>query len=69
MPAATELQIARWRASSFVLPQSPSSDPLPPRLMFATLTFSRDALAVTQSMPHATDDHDPEPALFNTRTE
>lgn len=59
-PAATEPQIARCRASLLVLPQLPSSLPPPPRLILATVMLSVAALAVTQSMPQATLDQDPE---------
>ncbi len=45
MPLATALQIDLCMASLLVLPQLPSSEPLPPRLMFATSILS--ALAAT----------------------
>src|SRR5919108_1465573 len=63
-PALTELQIARWSTDE---PHAPS-EPDPPRLMFATLIPSREALAVTQSIPQAMLDQLPEPALLRTRT-
>src|SRR5215211_112241 len=44
-PAATERQIAWCSASPFVLPQLPSSEPEPPRLMLAASIGP--ALAVT----------------------
>src|SRR6266536_3289557 len=67
-PAATELQIAACMASPLLRPQFPSSEPLPPKLILATLMRSAAALALTQSMPHTTDEVEPEPLLFRTRT-
>src|SRR2546427_2827132 len=72
-PALTEPQIALCNASLLVLPQLPSSDPLPPRLMFATLmpmpVGGGAAFAVTQSMPQMIHDQKPLPWLLRTRTE
>src|SRR5947209_18757557 len=68
-PALTEPQIALCNASLLVLPQLPSSDPLPPRLMFATLMPRLGAFAVTQSMPQMIHDQKPLPWLLRTRTE
>src|SRR2546427_13106632 len=68
-PAVTEPQIALCNASLLVLPQLPSSDPLPPRLIFATLMPRRAAFAVTQSIPQMIHDQKPLPWLFRTRTE
>src|SRR3990172_9470010 len=63
----TEAQMALCSASlSGARPPAP--EPPPPRLMFAPLIFSPAALTVTQSAPQMTEDHVPEPALFNTRT-
>src|SRR5215212_7337239 len=70
-PFATEPQIAFLKAFAVVtqvLPFSESSEPLPPRLMFATLMPLLAAFAVTQSIPQATEDQLPEPALLSTRT-
>src|SRR5438445_5644402 len=50
-PALTEPQIALCNASLLVLPQLPSSDPLPPRLIFASLMPRTAAFAVTHSIP------------------
>lgn len=60
--------MALWRASSFVFPQLPSSEPLPPRLMLATLIPLEAALAATQSTPQITEEKLPNPALLRTRT-
>src|ERR671938_935576 len=60
--------MARCSASPLVFPQLLSSEPEPPRLMFATLIPSDGPLAVTQSMPHTTVDVVPEPDELRTRT-
>src|SRR5262245_48546130 len=71
-PFATEAQIAWCRTSPLVLPQLRSSDPLPPRLRLATamslLGSASVRVAVAQSTPQMTLDHEPLPVLSRTRT-
>src|SRR3989338_9014340 len=69
-PASRARQIALCNASLFELPQLLSEAPPPPRLRFATVIGPPffGALLVTKSRPQMTDDHEPEPALFSTRT-
>src|SRR6266446_2487342 len=69
-PSATARQIAWCIASLFVLPQLPSSDPLPPRLMFATTMGPPLAgdFESTKSMPQTTLEVEPEPMKFSTCT-
>src|SRR5213075_2687825 len=68
MPLATEPQIALCNASALVLPQLPSSAPLPPRLMFATLMPRLGPFAATQSRPQITHELRPVPAALSTFT-
>src|SRR5882762_4606954 len=71
MPALTELQMAVWSASLLLLLQvalDAVTAPAPPRLRLATLMPLAAALAMTQSTPQMTDDHEPWPVESSTLT-
>src|SRR3989344_9571962 len=69
-PASRARQMALCSASLFELPQLLSEAPPPPSERFATVIGPPffGALLVTKSIPQITLDHEPEPALFRTRT-